>query len=102
MKKILLGILLCFFIIGCGKDYETYTQEEKNKMYDIALEQQQKGNNKEMEKIKELINKLEIAYRKGDKTAEVEFFEWRESELRFRPYSNELEGDNIDMTNRKW
>ncbi len=103
MKKIIFSLILCLFIVGCGKDYETYTEVEKRKMYNLALDEQEKGNNEKIEEINKLIEKLEIAYKKGDETAKIEFYEWHETKIgTHRSYTDKLKNSKVDMTNRAW
>lgn len=79
MKKVILGLVLTFVIIGCGKDYETYTFDQKRKMYmEAYVEYQDSGQTKDekVNKFYALRDKLEVEAEKGDRTAEKEYREW--------------------------
>lgn len=102
MKKIVFSLILCLFIVGCGRDYETYTKAEKRKMYDIALEEQDKGNDEKINKIYELMDKLKIAYENGDSIAKKEYIEWHNEQIRYRSNTNKLINSKVDMSNRAW
>ena len=36
MKKYFMLLMFCIFLIGCGKDYKTYSLEEKKEMFKEA------------------------------------------------------------------
>lgn len=55
-----------------------------------------------MKHIDELMEKLEIAYKKGDKTAEIELREWHEERTRFRSYYDEVKDASANLMNRRW
>lgn len=102
MKKVILGIFLCLFIIGCGKDYKVYSKEQKREMYDIALEEEKNGNSEKMKEIENLMEKLEIAAKKGDNAAKIELEEWFHEKTRFRSYVDEVKDLKVDLENRRW
>jgi len=68
--------MCCLFLISCGKDYKTYSLEEKKEMIKEAVIENEQGNKRKMEKLDELVKKLEVAARNGDKEAEAELKEW--------------------------
>ena len=37
MKKYFMLLMFCLFLIGCGKDYKTYSLEEKKEMIKEAV-----------------------------------------------------------------
>ena len=73
--------MFCLFLIGCGKDYKTYSLEEKKEMIKEAVIENRQGNREKMEKLDELVKKLEEAARNGDTEAEAELKEWHETAL---------------------
>ena len=76
MKKYFMLLMFCLFLVGCGKDYKTYSLEEKKEMIKEAVIENEQGNKRKMEKLDELVKKLEVAARNGDKEAEAELKEW--------------------------
>lgn len=76
MKKYFMLFMCCLFLISCGKDYKTYSLEEKKEMIKEAVIENEQGNKRKMEKLDELVKKLEVAARNGDKEAEAELKEW--------------------------
>ncbi|WP_338978116.1 hypothetical protein [Fusobacterium nucleatum] len=81
MKKYFMLLMFCLFLIGCGKDYKTYSLEEKKEMIKEAVIENRQGNREKMEKLDELVKKLEEAARNGDGEAEAELKEWHETAL---------------------
>lgn len=79
MKKYFMLLMFCLFLIGCGKDYKTYSLEEKKEMIKEAVIENRQGNREKMEKLDELVKKLEEAARNGDGEAEAELKEWYET-----------------------
>ena len=79
MKKYFMLLMFCIFLIGCGKDYKTYSLEEKKEMIKEAVIENRQGNREKMEKLDELVKKLEEAARNGDKEAVAELKEWHET-----------------------
>ena len=79
MKKYFMLLMFCIFLIGCGKDYKTYSLEEKKEMFKEAVIEESQGNRKKMEQLDELVKKLEVAARNGDKEAVAELKEWHET-----------------------
>ena len=79
MKKYFMLLMFCLFLIGCGKDYKTYSLEEKKEMIKEAVLENRQGNREKMEKLDELVKKLEEAARNGDGEAEAELKEWHET-----------------------
>ena len=79
MKKYFMLLIFCLFLIGCGKDYKTYSLEEKKEMIKEAVIENRQGNREKMEKLDELVKKLEEAARNGDGEAEAELKEWYET-----------------------
>ena len=79
MKKYFMILMFCLFLIGCGKDYKTYSLEEKKEMIKEAVIENRQGNREKMEKLDELVKKLEEAARNGDGEAEAELKEWYET-----------------------
>ena len=79
MKKYFMLLMFCLFLIGCGKDYKTYSLEEKKEMIKEAVIENRQGNREKMDKLDELIKKLEEAARNGDKEAVAELKEWHET-----------------------
>lgn len=100
MKKYLV-LLICLFIVGCGKDYKTYTEKEKRKMYDIAYDEERAGNKEKMLEIDKLREKLKIEAEKGDSIAEKEYEEWKyiEGSTYRKTYSGKAKAD---LLNRLW
>ena len=68
MKKYFMLLMFCIFLVGCGKDYKTYSLEEKKEMIKEAVIENRQGNRGKMNKLDELIKKLE--------EAEAELKEW--------------------------
>lgn len=79
MKKYFMLLMFCIFLIGCGKDYKTYSLEEKKEMIKEAVIENRQGNREKMKKLDELVKKLEEAARNGDGEAEAELKEWYET-----------------------
>ena len=79
MKKYFMLLMFCLFLIGCGKDYKTYSLEEKKEMIKEAVIENRQGNREKMDKLDKLIKKLEEAARNGDKEAVAELKEWHET-----------------------
>lgn len=79
MKKYFMLLMFCIFLIGCGKGYKTYSLEEKKEMIKEAVIENRQGNREKMEKLDELVKKLEEAARNGDGEAEAELKEWYET-----------------------
>lgn len=79
MKKYFMLLMFCIFLIGCGKDYKTYSLEEKKEMIKEAVIENRQGNREKMDKLDELVKKLEEAARNGDKEAVAELKEWHET-----------------------
>ena len=76
MKKYFMLFICCLFVISCGKDYKTYSLEEKKEMIKEAVIENRQGNREKMDKLDELVKKLEEAARNGDGEAEAELKEW--------------------------
>lgn len=76
LKKYFMLLMFCIFLVGCGKDYKTYSLEEKKEMIKEAVIENRQGNRGKMNKLDELIKKLEEAARNGDGEAEAELKEW--------------------------
>lgn len=76
MKKYFMLLMFCLFLIGCGKEYKTYSLEEKKEMIKEAVIENRQGNREKMKKLDELVKKLEEAARNGDKEAVAELAEW--------------------------
>ena len=79
MKKYFMLLMFCIFLVGCGKDYKTYSLEEKKEMIKEAVIENRQGNREKMDKLDELVKKLEEAARNGDGEAEAELKEWHET-----------------------
>ncbi|OFL29766.1 hypothetical protein HMPREF2775_05000 [Fusobacterium sp. HMSC064B12] len=83
MKKILFGVIMLATLIGCGKNYETYTPEEKYNMI-VRLQEVEKKSEltKEEEEFKKemrnLLTTLKIESQK-DNDAKKEFDEWKDA-----------------------
>lgn len=100
MKKYLV-LLMCLLIVGCGKDYKTYTEREKEKLYEIAYNEKMNGNPEKMNYIDDLKKKLEKAASEGDQTALKELEEWRLTGLfYFVPMSDP--NYKVNFENRLW
>ena len=56
MKKILFGVIMLIALIGCGKNYKTYTPEEKYNMI-VRLQEIEKKSDltKEEEEFKKIL-----------------------------------------------
>ena len=76
MKKYFMLLIFCLFLAGCGKDYKTYSLEEKKEMIKEAVIENRNGNKEKVKKLDEIVKKLEEAARNGDKEAEEELKEW--------------------------
>lgn len=76
MKKYFILFICFLFLIGCGKDYKTYSLKEKKEMIKEAVIENRNGNREKIEKLDELTKKLEEAARNGDKEAVAELAEW--------------------------
>ncbi|EHO78138.1 MULTISPECIES: hypothetical protein [Fusobacterium] len=81
MKKYFILFICFLFLIGCGKDYKTYSLKEKKEMIKEAVIENRNGNREKIEKLDELTKKLEEAARNGDTEAEAELKEWHETAL---------------------
>ena len=79
MKKYFMLLMFCLFLVGCGKDYKTYSLEEKKEMIKEAVIENRQGNREKMDKLDKLVKKLEEAARNGDGEAEAELKEWHET-----------------------
>ena len=79
MKKYFMLLMFCIFLIGCGKDYKTYSLEEKKEMIKEAVIENRNGNKEKVKKLDEIVKKLEEAARNGDGEAEAELKEWYET-----------------------
>lgn len=102
MKKYFMLLMCCLFLISCGKNYKVYSRKEKEEMYDIALAEKKQGKSEKMEYIHKLYEELEMAYKKGDKTAEIELREWHYEMTKYRSYVDEVKGLSADLMNRNW
>ena len=76
MKKYFILFICFLFLIGCGKDYKTYSLKEKKEMIKEAVIENRNGNREKIEKLDELTKKLE-----EDTEAEAELKEWHETAL---------------------
>ncbi|MDO4689813.1 MAG: hypothetical protein Q4A58_00765 [Fusobacterium sp.] len=100
MKKMLLGLLICLFLVSCGKkevEYPIYTKAEKEAIYKEAKD---KDNKEKLKEIEDLMNKLEILGKNGDKVAEGEYLDWEETQLFYRAPKQKDPGANL--LDRKW
>ena len=83
MKKILFGVIMLITLLGCGKNYKTYTPEEKYNMI-VRLQEVEKKSEltKEEEEFKKemrnLLTTLKIESQK-DNDAKKEFDEWKDA-----------------------
>ena len=88
MKKILFGVIMLIALIGCGKNYKTYTPEEKYNMI-VRLQEIEKKSDvtKEEEEFKKemrnLLTTLKTESQK-DNDAKKEFDEWRDAVERYQ------------------
>lgn len=88
MKKILFGIIMLIALVGCGKNYKTYTPEEKYNMI-VKLQEIEKKSDltKEEEEFKkemrDLLTTLKIESQK-DNDAKKEFDEWKDAVARYQ------------------
>jgi hypothetical protein len=88
MKKILFGIIMLVALIGCGKNYKTYTPEEKYNMI-VRLQEIEKKSDltKEEEEFKkemrDLLTTLKTESQK-DNDAKKEFDEWKDAVERYQ------------------
>ena len=88
MKKILFGIIMLIALVGCGKNYKTYTPEEKYNMI-VKLQEIEKKSDltKEEEEFKkemrDLLTTLKIESQK-DNDAKKEFDEWKDAVVRYQ------------------
>ena len=101
MKKTLLIFSLCLTIIGCGKkepSYPIYTRDEKKLMYKEAKDNE---NQEKLKEIEDLMYKLEIEGKKGDKTAYEEFYEWDEVVKFYIAPPKEYKKPDL-LNGRKW
>ena len=88
MKKILFGIIMLIALVGCGKNYKTYTPEEKYNMIVKLKEIEKKSDlTKEEEEFKkemrDLLTTLKIESQK-DNDAKKEFDEWKDAVVRYQ------------------
>ena len=99
MKKIFLGMILSLIIVGCGEKttYPIFTHEEKKEIYKEAKDN---NNEEKLKEIDDLMKKLEILGKKGDKTAEAEHADWHEIKIFYRAPKRKDPGANL--LNRKW
>lgn len=102
MKKILLAISICLFLVACGKNYKIYTREEKKEMYTEALKEEKNGNKEKMDYIDDLMKKLEIATKKGDTTARIELGEWIDQKRGYHSYTDEVKDLKAGLNDLKW
>jgi hypothetical protein len=88
MKKILFGVIMLVTLIGCGKNYKTYTPEEKYNMI-VRLQEIEKKSDltKEEEDFKKemrnLLTTLKTESQK-DNDAKKEFDEWKDAVERYQ------------------
>lgn len=95
MKKIIMVGLLTLLFISCGKDYETYTHTQKQKMYKEAIDNPEKM--KEIEKLMEL---LKTEAENGDATAKEEYIDWHTIKIMTPTLPKPTEKANL--MNLKW
>ena len=76
MKKYFILFMCCLFLMSCGKDYKTYSLEEKKEMIKEAVIENRNGNKEKVKKLDEIVKKLGEAAKNGDKEAEKELKEW--------------------------
>ena len=76
MKKYFILFMCCLFLMSCGKDYKTYSLEEKKERIKEAVIENRNGNKEKVKKLDEIVKKLEEAAKNGDKEAEKELKEW--------------------------
>ena len=76
MKKYFILFMCCLFLMSCGKDYKTYSLEEKKEMIKEAVIENRNGNKEKVKKLDEIVKKLEEAAKNGDNEAEKELKEW--------------------------
>ena len=88
MKNILFGVIMLVTLIGCRKNYKTYTPEEKYNMI-VQLQEIEKKSDltKEEEEFKKemrnLLTTLKTESQK-DNDAKKEFDEWRDAVERYQ------------------
>ena len=76
MKKYFILFMCCLFLMSCGKDYKTYSLEEKKEMIKEAVIENRNGNKEKVKKLDKIVKKIEEAVKNGDKEAEEELKEW--------------------------
>lgn len=88
MKKIVLGITLLTLLAGCGGTEYDYEQKMKliREAY-VNLSYETKDE-KAKAKLDKIMGDLETKATKGDKKAEAELQEWKESIMASRPFYN--------------
>ena len=101
MKKMLLTIIVPLMIISCGKKEPSYpiqTRDEKRLIYKEAKDNE---NQEKLKEIQDLMDKLEIEGKKGDKTAYEEFYEWDEVVKFYIAPPKEYKKPDL-LNGRKW
>ena len=90
MKKILFGTIMLIALIGCGKNYKTYTPEEKYNMI-VKLQEIEKKSldtlTKEEEDFKKEMRNLLTTLKtesEKDNDAKKEFDEWKDAVARYQ------------------
>lgn len=101
MKKTLTLLFLAFVLIGCGKNYETYTETQMKEMYDIAYKEKKAGNSEKMDYIEELQEKLAVAAKDGDKVAAEQKELWVVTKM-FHYEPQDSKKFKVDLKNRLW
>lgn len=96
MKKIIMIGLLVLLFVSCGKDYETYTYMQKQKMYKEAIDNPEKM--KEIEKLMEL---LKTEAENGDATAEKEYIDWHSIQV-MTYHKRPLPTEGAGLMNLNW
>ena len=89
MKKIFLTFMFLLLVVSCGKkepSYPIYTRDE---------------NQEKLKEIEDLMYKLEIEGKKGDKTAYEEFYEWDEVVKLYIAPPKKYEKPDL-LNGRKW
>ncbi|KYM42217.1 hypothetical protein [Fusobacterium necrophorum] len=100
MKKIMILIIGLCLLISCGKkepEYPVFTHDEKEAIYKEAKDN---NNVEKLQEIEDLMKRLEIAGKKGDKVAEQEYEDWHVVEVLY--ISPKKKDPGVNLLNRAW
>ncbi|BBA53304.1 hypothetical protein FV113G1_P20270 (plasmid) [Fusobacterium varium] len=88
MKKVLIGLMLLSLLVGCGGTEYSYEQKMKLIREAYVMTSYETKDEKAKAKLEKIMEDLEIKATKGDKKAEAELQDWKESIMMSRPFYN--------------